>query len=346
MKYVGMDVHRSYCQVAVLETETGVLEELRIESTPEGLRAAVLGIGLESRVALEASSHWGWVVDELQGMGLDVVLSHPTKTKAIGSARIKTDKIDAKMLAHLLAADLLPEAHIASQEVRELRSYLRYRWVLVQMRTMAKNRVHAILAGYGLKSPARDLFCLKGREWLSRQVLGELHREQVNGYLEVIDLLSGLTKRVDERIRPMAEQHREAKLLMSVSGISYYSALLIVVEIDGVERFYSSKHLTSYAGLCPSTYSSGGRERHGRITKCGSSFLRWILVEAAQQSVYPRSPLHGFYLKIARKKGHSTAKVAVARKLLESIYQMLKRGMEFDPRVWMEEKRGIVSADA
>jgi len=336
MNVVGLDLHKSYAQVAILDKETGVLDDFRVDSSASGLRTLVEMVEPGTRVALEACSHWGWALDLLQESGLDVMLSHPSKTKAIGSAKIKTDKIDARMLACLLAADLLPEAHAATPQVRELRSYLRYRYGLVTMRTIAKNRVHAILAGYGLKCPTKDLFCAKGRKWLSSQKLRSLHREIVDGHLEIIDLLDRKVTEVDERLAPIAEQDAQAMIVDTVPGIGYYSALLIVAEIDGAERFASAKCLVSYAGLCPSTRSSGGKEWHGHITKMGSRYLRWILIEAAQKAAWPTSPLHRFYRSIARRKGNNSAKAAVARKLLESIYQMLKTGKPFDVKVWIK----------
>lgn len=274
------------------------------------------------------------MVDELDDMGVEVVLSHPSKTKAIGCAKIKTDKIDARMLAYLLSAGLLPQAHIPCREVREKRSYLRYRFILVTARTAFKNRIHAILAGYGLHSPYKDVFCKSGVKWLGARKLGELHREQIDGYLEIIKTLDGLIAKVDEWLKPAAEQDAQARLLMSIKGISYYSALLILAEIDGSWRFSSAKHLVSYAGLCPSTRSSGGKLRHGHITRCGSGFLRWVLIQAAQKATWKSNPMHKFYTRIKNKKGHAVAKTAVARKLLESIYQMLKQGVKFDARAW------------
>jgi transposase len=331
MKYIGMDVHKSYSQVAVLDGKTGVLDEFRVDSDPFSVRKALSGYAHDSKIALEASSHWAWIVDELQDMNMDVVLSHPTKTKAIGSAKIKTDKIDAKMLSKLLAADMLPEAHISSPSVREMRSYLRYRCTLVTMRTQAKNRVHAIIAGYGLKPPCKDLFCKKGRTWLKDQTLRPLHREEADAYLDLIDSFSAHIAAVNKRIVPLCEEREDAMLLTSIPGIGYYSALLVVAEIDGIERFSTAKQLVSYGGLCPSTRSSGGTERHGHITRTGSRYLRWILVEAAQKARYSGSPYNRFYQSIANRKGAGTATVAVARK---GIFQMLKKRQAFDAAAW------------
>ena len=334
MRFAGLDVHKSFIQVCILDRSSGLLEEFRIESNSEALRGVAETLSGVERVALEASSHWHWVVDELQGMGFEVKLSHPSKTKAIASAKIKTDKIDAKMLAYLLSVDLLPEAHVPGARVRELRSYLRYRYALVCMRTRCKNHIHAILAGYGLRPPVKDVFTKTGLAWLSGCKLRELHREEVDGYLGIMGELDARIGEIDKRITPLAEEDEAACLLKSLHGIGYYSALLMAVEIDGVERFRSAKHLVSYGGLCPSTRSSGGKEYHGRITKSGSKYLRWILLEAAQKATFRSSPMHSFYCRIAAKKGHGTAKTAVARKLLESAYYILKKGEAFDSKAW------------
>jgi len=184
MKYAALDVHKSYSQVCILDRSTGLLEEMRIDSDPQALREAAQRLTGIERVALEVTCHWRWVVDELQGMGFEVLLSHPSKTKAIALAKIKNNKIDAKMLAYLLSADLLPEAHVPDPRVRELRSYLRHRHALVRMRTQCKNHIHSIIAGYGLKSPVKDVFTKKGLAWLGGCELRELHREEGDGYLQ------------------------------------------------------------------------------------------------------------------------------------------------------------------
>jgi transposase len=332
MNAIGMDVHKSFCQIALLDPETGVLQDRKIDSTPEALRQ--LFTEQEGQVALEATAHWAWIVDALEALGLSVVLSHPQKTKAIGSAKLKNDKVDARMLARLLAADLLPPAHIPVPAVREARGYLRYRYALVTLRTQVKNRVHGVLAGYGLVCPSQDLFCQKGWQWLKGQVLRPLQAQQVTGYLELIEALSTLILPVESQLPSLAEQYPDAKLLQSLPGIGLLSAVLIVLEIDGIERFPSAKHLVSYAGRCPLPRSRGGKTRQGRITRCGSRYWRWILTEAAQHAAYPRSPLHRVYQQIALRKGAGTAKIAIARKLLESIYQMLQRQQPFDPAAW------------
>lgn len=344
---IGLDVHKAFSHVSILDTDTGVLEDFRINSDRPSVRQALSEYTGNSRVALEASSHWYWVVDELQEMGFDVVLSHPTKTKAIGSAKIKTDKIDASMLCRLLAADMLPQAHICDPTVRELRSYLRHRCALVNVRTQAKNHIHSVLAGYGLKCPVGSVFSQKGRSWLSSQALRPLHREEVDRYIELIELISGQVLQIDEKIKLLADEHEDTRILMTIPGIGYFGALLIAAEIDGVERFGSAKQLVSYAGLCPSTRSSGGKDKHGHITRCGSRYLRWILVEAAQHAMRGGSPLNRFYWSIAKRKGAGTARVAVARKLLESIYQMLKKRQDFAPALWAGKSRsGVASANA
>lgn len=330
MKSIGIDVHKSYSQIAVLDTGTGEIEDFRIGSTPEEFEKNKWRLNGNSRIALEASSHWAWVVDELERMGLDVVLSHPTKTKAIGLAKVKTDKIDARMLARLLASDMLPEAHISKPEVRELRSYLRYRYGLVKITTQVKNKVHGILLLHGMKSPYRNTFCIKGRQWLEALELRLLYREQIRNYLRILDVVAEQIAQVNERIESMATASPEAMLLTSIKGIGYYSALLLAAEIDGVGRFGTAKRIVNYFGLCPSTRSSGGHEYHGHITRTGSPYVRWILIEAAQKATYPTSPFYSYYINILRKKGKSTAKVAVARKMLECIYQILKTGREFD----------------
>jgi transposase len=259
----------------------------------------------------------------------EVVIAHPLRTKAIASAKVKTDKIDATTLAQLLRADLIPRAYIAPPVIRDLRELLRYRASMVRIRTKVKNKIHAILIKNGINSPFSDLFGKRGREWLKTIEVRTVYLLAINGYLQLIDFLDGQIKPVTREIDLMAKDNPHAKLLETIPGIGHYSAMLILGEVGDFSRFPSAKHLVSYAGLNPSVHSSGGITRYGRITKQGSSWLRWIMVEVASIASRHSPRLGRLHSRVAYKHGHNTANIAVAREILTICYYLIRKGESY-----------------
>jgi transposase len=280
-------------------------------------------------VAIEATPSWYWLYDQLEEEGFDVKLSHPLKTKAIAYAKVKTDKVDSSTLAHLLRSDLLPLSYVPGKPVRLNRELLRYRASLVKVQTGIKNKIHTILAKSNVSHSYSDLFGKEGMAFLQLVPLPENYRIALEGYVSVLEAVRREIRVASRRVQQLAQEDPDAMLLMTIPGVGYYSALLIKSEIGDVKRFPSAKQLCSYAGLVPSTYASGNTCYHGHITKQGSRWLRWILIEAAIHAVKRPGPLRRFYHKVERKRGGKVAKVATARKLLEWMYRILKDGKTF-----------------
>ena len=290
--------------------------------------------GESMEVAIEATPSWYWLYDHLEDEGFDVKLSHPLRTKAIAYAKVKTDKVDSATLAHLLRSDLLPLSYVPEKPVRLNRELLRYRASLVKMQTRIKNKIHTILAKNNLSHDYTDLFGKAGMVFLHSLPLPENYTIALEGYLSVLETVRHEIRSASKRVRQLAEDDQDSMLLMTIPGVGYYSALLIKSEMGDVKRFPSAKQLCSYAGLVPSTHASGNVCYHGHITKQGSRWLRWILIEASIHTVKRQGPLRRFYYKVERKKGGKIAKVATARKLLEWIYHMLRDGNTF----WQVER--------
>ncbi len=328
MIYVGLDLHKEFSVLSVMSEKGEVLRERKLPNNGE-IKQFLHQFQEPVEVAMEASRGWYWLYDLLEQDGISVNLSHPLKTKAIASARMKTDKIDARMLAHLLRTDLLPLSYVPQREIRMKRELLRYRAALVRIQGGIKNRIHSILAKNNISHDFTDLFGKAGIAFLHSLTLPEVHRLAVEGYISVLEQTRAEIDKVSKLVKTTATEDAEATLLMSIPGISYYSALLIRSEIGDIKRFPSAKQLCSYAGLVPSTYASGNRMYHGHITKQGSRWLRWILIEAVIHSLYKPGPLHDFYHRLERRKGSKIARVATARKLLEWIYHMLKEGKTY-----------------
>lgn len=326
MLYVGLDQHKrhSYCTVKGEDNE--VVFQGKVPSTQEGIEAFLEGFpDDELAVALEAGASWHWLYDLLEQKVSRVDLVNPRACKAIASAKLKNDKMDSLTLATLLKGDLLPTCYIPSQEERSVREVVRCRAFLVRIRARVKNRIHSILAKQGVVHGYSDLFGKGGRRYLESLDIPSPYKEETQSLLGLIDCLEVEIKKADEAIEKLVKHSPQASRITSIGGIGYYSALLIVSEIGDVSRFRNVKKLYSYAGIIPSEHSSGDKIRRGPITKQGSPWLRWALIEAAQrQERMKESPFRADFVRIARKRGNKMARVAVARKILKKIYEMLK----------------------
>lgn len=258
-------------------------------------------------------------------------MAHPLRLRAIAAARVKTDEIDARTLAHLLRSDLIPAAYIPPPEIREARELFRFRFDLVKQRVALKNRVHALLAKEGLTSPFTDLFGRHGRQWMAEVPLTYAKRERLDSYLRVLDCLTQEIREADGSIKEKVAADPRVRLLTTIPGVGFRIALVILAEIGDVSRFPDANHLVSYAGLAPRVRSSGGKTKLGNITKQGSSALRWALVEAAHVAVHRPGRLQDMHQHLRRGKSSAVAITACARQLLVAIYFMLSRGDAFRP---------------
>jgi transposase len=328
MLYTGLDLHKSFSYITTMNDKGQIVGQKKLPSNGEVVEF-LKEFGESMEVAIEATPSWYWLYDHLEDEGFDVKLSHPLRTKAIAYAKVKTDKVDSTTLAHLLRSDLLPLSYVPEKPVRLNRELLRYRASLVKMQTRIKNKIHTILAKNNLSHDYTDLFGKAGMVFLHSLSMPENYKIALEGYLCVLETLRHEIRDASKRVRQLAEDDQDSMLLMTIPGVGYYSALLIKSEIGDVRRFPSAKQLCSYAGLVPSTHASGNVCYHGHITKQGSRWLRWILIEAAIHAAKRTGPLRRFYYKVERKKGGKVAKVATARKLLEWIYHILKDSKSF-----------------
>jgi transposase len=272
-------------------------------------------------VAFGAAFGWSWLADLLEDYGFEAHLVHPLRCKAIASARLKNDKVDAAILAQLLRADLLPEAWIAPHPVRQLRALLRHRAGLVRLRTMLQNRIHAVVADFGYDR-AGSYLTGPGRGWLAGLELPAISRELVTDYLAVIDGLAPVIERIDGELRQHAKADPRVKVLTELPGVGQFTALVMLAEIGDITRFPSARKLASWAGLTPTVRGSDLSVRHGHISKQGPAWLRWVLNQAAQTA--KRSPeFSATYSAIAKRRGKKIATIAISRKLLTRAWHLL-----------------------
>ena len=326
MNSVGIDLHKRRSQIAALDEQGRKILSRRIENDPAIFLELLSEIDGESKVALEATYGWEWLADVLGEAGYELHLAHPLRTKAIASARVKTDSVDALTLAHLLRTDLLPEAYIAPRELRDLRDLLRHRVALTHMRSALKNRVHALIARQGIRHDHSDLFGNAGFDFLAQLELREPPRRRLDSLLALIGDFDREIDRTTREIDQRARRDERVDVLCQIRSVGPYTAMLVIAEIGDITRFAKARKLCAWAGLTPTVRSSDGKARLGHISRQGSRPLRWALVEAAQHSVRGGGPLRQDFERISKRRGRKIAKVAVARKILTLCYYGLRDG--------------------
>ena len=265
----------------------------------------------------------------------EIILAHPLKVKAIASAKIKTDAIDSRTRAQPLMADLIPESHLRKAENRVKQRVIRHRTFLVVMRTRVKNRIHdlvdsQLLSREMLRSKPKRLFSKEGMRWLnSLEWAKEEDRKTVESDLRLVGYLNEEISASNKMVEKIYMGDRDAQLLSTIPGIGITLAMLISTEIDGIGRFSSPSKLCSYAGLVPSTHSSGGKTYHGKITLEGNRRLRWALVEAEVPASYADAEIRTRLNTLRKIKNANVAKTIMARWLLKVGYHVLKENRPY-----------------
>lgn len=327
---IGLDVHRDFAQVAVWE-KGRVTDAGRVPTSPEGLREFAQTLRKTDTVALEATMNTAAIAGLLAERAGKVVVSNPFKTRAIAEAKIKTDKVDARVLAELLAADYLPSVWQADETTRSLRRQVGTHVGLVRQRTRVKNQVQAILArNLCPRCPAADLFGHKGRCWLADQPLPADERLMMASLLRQLDFAGEELRLVDAELAQAALDEPDVRRLMTIPGVDMAVAMAIRATVGDFSRFASPDKLVSYVGLDPKVRQSGGQPAtHGRISKQGRAWARGMLVEAAFSASRTPGPLRGFYERVKARRGWQIATVATARKLLVISWHLIADQVDY-----------------
>jgi transposase len=329
VRSIGLDVHRDFCEVALVEAGE-VQSAGRIETTPAALELFAGSLCATDRVALEVSGNAWEIARIIEPHVGEVLVVHPGDT-GIRQARAKTDRLDARALARLLAAGSLDGLWMPDEQTRALRRRLARRSQLVRARTRAKNECHAVLMRRLITKPAvSDLFGLAGRRWLRELELPVEERETVDGCLRQIDFLDDEIAAVEKQIAAEALGSPEVKRLMTVPGVNVIVAATFLAAVGDIGRFPGQRQLVGYLGLDPRVRQSGNSPAtHGRISKQGSAPARHALVEASWSVVRQPGPLRAFYQRVRARRGHQVAVVAAARKLACLFWCMLSRGEDY-----------------
>ena len=327
MKYAGLDYSKRFSVATIVDSRGKILKQRKLLNTREAFEMFFKDVK-NTKAVVEAGRNWHVAVDLLEGLVNEIKLAHPLKVRAIAEAKIKTDEIDSEILAQLLRANLIPEAYLRPRDLREKQMILRLRGFWIRQRVQLRNRIHTLIDAQNeeIREKAKsfaDLFGRSGRRWMEELNMDEISASALHNLLEMEVRVTEKIKQSDEEVKHLYEEDEDCKRIDTIPGFGIFLSTLTKIEVGDIGRFKSASDLCSYAGVIPSTYSSGGRTRHGRITKQGNKFLRWALVEAALHCGRESSELKKFYLRIKRKKGTKVARVATARKLCGILYRLL-----------------------
>jgi len=336
--YAALDLGQKNIQAVLKNKDGKIIKENKIQRNTtrilEFLENTKKDVNID--IVLESGYNYQYLYDFLQDEGYNVKVAHPLMVKAIAYAKVKTDKVDARILADLLRMNMIPECYIPNKEIRDLRDLVRRRYYFVSIRTMFKNKVHVEISKrwldvYGNVTPTtikikNDPFSKNGKYHLR-----SLRIPALDDCLDTIDFLDRKIKELDLEIKKLAIEDKYSKHLLTIPGISYYAALLISSEIADIDRFPDYEHLCSYARLVPGTHQSGSTSFSKTDKKQGSKMLNWIMVQCTHTHVrYCQSSITVHYNKIKnRKRNNKIAIIAAARKLMRVIYVILKEDRPF-----------------
>jgi len=324
MWYIGVDLHRKSLTLAAVHDSGQVRPPVRFDcQDTEQILAAFSDLS-PFRAVIEATSTYRWLHDLIHGHGT-VVLAHPQRLRAMTLRRSKTDRLDSQLLAQLLRLDQIPLAYIPEPRYQRLRELTRYRGRLTQALAQVKVGLRLILARQNRLAPYKVPFGPRGRYWFSRQDFGPVDNLIRDELLERFTHFEKQITALNEQFEKLRPEYPEVEALLVLPGIGLYSALMVVGEFGDVTRFRMAKQAAAYTGLTTRVFQSGDTCRHGHISRQGSAWLRWILLEAAMKFVRKDVPLANFYERIRKRASAKIARVAAARKLAEICWKRLVR---------------------
>ena len=338
MLHAGLDLSRKRLDVCLLSDQGELLEELAAFPDAGGLKKLVERVeaaGEPVRAVIESMTGARFIHDTLERLGWEVLIADAQKVKGLAPLAVKTDRVDARVLAVLSQRDLVPAIWLPDPRVRRERELARFRLHLVKHRSQLKNRIHSALISFGRPCPVTDLFGVAGREHLAGLELPEPWRGNIDASLALIDQLESQIDEVDQKLRSSGAEHPYVPLLLTAPGIGWVLAFTIAAEIGEIERFASPEKLTGYTGLCPRVRQSGESDRRGPLSKHGPRYLRWALLEATMHAL--RHPAYSERYqrtkrRLGKQRGAKVAQVDIARRLAVAIWHMLTRNQEFAPR--------------
>jgi transposase len=323
MWIIGCDFHPGFQQVAIFDKQTGEIREKKLLH-PSQATEFYRGLEGEVRVGMEAGSPCQWFRRLLQECGHQLWVGDAARIRAAETRSQKTDRRDAELILRLMLEGRFPRIWVPTEAERDVRQLLMDRHHRMRMRTKVKNQLQSLALNQGVQK-GRRLWSAAGLQQLRDLPMMEHAGRRRDQLLQTMGSLDQQIAALDVLVRREAEAREEARRLMTHPGVGPQTALAMVLTLGEVSRFASSKQVASYLGLTPREHSSGGKQRLGHISKQGSSFVRFLLVEAGQTAVRGDAQLQRAYRRLAtRKNNRALAKVMVARRLAVRLYWMLR----------------------
>jgi len=340
MVLIGCDFHPSWQQVSWMNRETGEAGDQKLVHEPGAVEKFYRQFPAGTRIGMEATGNCQWFVELVTGLGHKVLVGDAAKIRASDSRQQKHDKRDARLLVQLLAEDRFPEIWVPSREQKDLRQLLIHRYKLVRIRAQVKNGLQHLAMNQGVMKKQK-LWSKAGEKVLRELPLAPWASRRREDLFKVREMLNGQIDLLDQAVVEAAEKNEKARLLMTQPGVGPITSLAFVLTIGDVKRFQRGKQVASYLGLIPREYSSGGHQRLGSISKQGNTFLRMLLVEAAQGAVRCDPGFRNEYLHRCHSKPKGVAKVAAARKLAIRLYWMLRTNTGYPEVVRVESSSRV-----
>lgn len=340
MVLIGCDFHPSWQQVSWLDRETGEAGDQKLVHEPGAVEKFYRQFPAGTRIGMEATGNCQWFLELVTGLGHKVLVGDAAKIRASDSRQQKHDKRDARLLMQLLAEERFPEIWVPSKEQKDLRQLLIHRYKLVRIRAQVKNGLQHLAMNQGVLKKQK-LWSKTGEKVLRELPLAPWASRRREDLFKVREMLNGQIDLLDQAVVEAAEKNEKARLLMTQPGVGPITSMAFVLTLGDVSRFQRGKQVASYLGLIPREYSSGGHQRLGSISKQGNTFLRMLLVEAAQGAVRCDPGFRNEYLHRCHSKPKGVAKVAAARKLAIRLYWMLRTNTGYPEVVRVESSSRV-----
>ena len=333
-RYIGLDVHKRYITVGGMNAQQEIVLRPRDVEMERFKRWVQENLKQTDEVVLEATTNTWDIYDTLRPLVKRVVVAHPAEVKQIANSRVKTDNQDVIRLVRLLLADLVPEVWVPPVEVRELRALLSYRWRLVKMSTAIQNRMHSLLHRHNIQAPEGKIDVGENQAWWEQLRLSELETLRLKQELKTLRMVREHILEVEKELGCLSTSERwrkQAVHVMQLPGVGVIVTMTILSAIGDIQRFENPKKLVGYAGLGAGVHDSGQTHREKGITKFGRKELRWALVEASWQAVRSNPRWRAQYEALCQRKHPNQAIVAIARKLLVTLWYLLSKHEAYTP---------------
>ena len=336
MKNIGIDIGKKKCFICVMDEKGSIMEETDYDNTMQDAESFAKNMNKKYRrcraVCESTGNMWIKTYESFEKNGIPIKLANPLKNKAIAEASIKTDKIDARTLAHLLRTDLVVQCHVPTWKTRDQKQILRHRENMVQDRTKIANRMNNLLDKYDLQTIGNHITGVKNLQWLSEQKLPMTHDDYImHQCIRQIRQLNCDIKQLEKTIDKIALQNEDAKIIMSMTGFDSFGAL-IALEIDGISRFPTPKKLVSWMGMCPTVHQSGNSIYHGKMKKDSNRRVNWMMTQAANVASFKDERMREVYQRARKKHPHGVAVSHVANKMGTIIWHLLDKKTLYNQR--------------